>query len=836
MASGNVIVTKTVNRTTFETDKASYGRAVKQIRSLKREWEKASDAVTSPKKDPAKAYDKSAQQMRMVNKRLAETRMREQTRATNHAIAMAKKEARAKEAVAKVSSSRIRQHVKGMTAKNPGAAEMRKFYQQQEREAKKASRRGGAVGLSTPTRLNISRVNSLPLPKRTGFGTGMVGNPNSVYSPETIARQNAEMVRHHRMMSRQNDKRQTASARSKAQSASRAASIDDVISQQQIRLSSRYGRGYAGALGRNGGGAGIQDLNKQFRAGTMSVGQYRASIAALERQFRSAQGSAGSFSSTLKGIQGSLAGATAGYGAFAAGKSVLQQGQFFQGLDATMLMVSDSSEEAAKRIQFVRDQSYSLGLSLKEASQGYVQMSIAADGVISKQQNDDLFKAFSEYSTALQVDPVKYQRGITAIQQMMGKGQIMAEELKQQLAEGIPGSLQVFVKASQEAFNDTSIDVEKLMDMMQKGELKAAKVLPFVAKYYAEAARRGGALAKAQDSNRVAMQRLGQTWIDFQNKIFEGRFGEVMTKVFRDLATILSSNGELATNLGDFFGNMIEGAWDAVLNVHDAFVFLDRMMGYYMNELGIKGDTMKELFDWAGYVAGVLLFVGALTRVLKVLSKIAGLRGAIAGIRGALGGMPGGGAITTGGSGGSPGGPMGPNSGPRTPWGTATKGAAGATWIQRLLSGAKTAGKGALPFVKGAAKNPWVWAGLATEEYLSSDSVSASATARDNAMQPLRDATNPLARITGGDATPMMALLWNSLFGKSKPNPNIDPDALVSGAQGPSVQFPFPASAEQMKGHITLEIKAGDLKQYITAVVDENDRLNFNMLMQGGPN
>ena len=809
MASGgNVIITKTVNRTTFEVDKNSYNKAVKQIRQVGKEWEKSSEAITKPKKDPAKAYDKSAAQMRLVNKRLAETRMREEKRASDYSIALAKKEAKTKAAIAKVQNARIRQQVKQMTAATPGSSEMRKFYQAQERAAKRAAR--SMPARATPMGpMNITRMNSVQLAPRGGQGTGMVGNPNKPYSPEVVARQNAAMARGIRAQSKVKDRNDKIAARNAAASAAKAARIDDVMAQQRIRLSSKYGRTYAGTLGKDSAGNGIQDLNRQFKAGTLSSGQYRQSIQALERQFRSAQANAGGLGAALGDLRTQLVGAGAAYGVFTAGASILKQGQFFQGLDATMLMVSDSSEEAGKRIEFVKEQSYRLGLSLKEASQGYVQMSIAADGVISKQQNDDLFKSFSEYSTALQVDPVKYQRGITAIQQMMGKGQIMAEELKQQLAEGIPGSLQVFLKATQEAFGDVSIDIPKMMDMMQKGELKAAKIMPFVSKYYAEAARRGGALDKAMDSNRVAMQRLQQTWVNFQNAIFEGGFGEQMTRVFRDLATILSSNGELATNLGSFFGSVIEGFWDMVTEIRDDFVLLDRIVSFYAEKLGYQGDILKEVFDWAGYALGMSVFVGALYKIFGVLTKIAGLRGALAAVRGSMGGD----IITSGGSGGA-----GPNSGPqRGPWNKKS----GGFRMPRALPG------------------PWaVVAASMGLDWLTDEDNVAHGEEMKKAMEPARSTQSTLSQALGGDMGLLMKSAFYSLFGSNDaPSPNLDPATLAQTTVTGKNPFPYPlnAPAQKVEGNVTIEIKAGELKNMIRAVVDENNQFNFNMLIQGGP-
>jgi hypothetical protein len=43
--SGNVIITKTVNRTTFEVDRASYQRTVDRIKQVGKEWDKVSSKM-----------------------------------------------------------------------------------------------------------------------------------------------------------------------------------------------------------------------------------------------------------------------------------------------------------------------------------------------------------------------------------------------------------------------------------------------------------------------------------------------------------------------------------------------------------------------------------------------------------------------------------------------------------------------------------------------------------------------------------------------------------------------------------------------------------------------
>lgn len=420
MAGGNHIVTKTVNRTTFEVDKGSFQKTIRAIKSVKKEWEKAGAAAAQPKNNPAKAYNKAAAEMKLVNKRLQETRRNEDAKSTAHSIALARKELRAKEAMAKVSAARIRQTMKDMTGGNAEMAKMRKFYQQQEKEAAKAQRRVAkqAAGPSGP--LNIKRINSVQLPPRGGNGTGMVGNGNKIYSPATVARQNSQMAGSIRLESQVRDRAAKKAEQEQRRAAANQARTADVIAQQRIRLSSKYGGGYRQSLGRGANGDGIQDLNSKFRSGAISAGQYRQSIQSLERQFRSAQSSATSFGGVLDDLRSRLGGVTAAFGVFAAGKSVLENGQFFQGLDATMALVSDNAQQAGERLNFVREQSMRLGLPLKEAAQGFVQMSVSAGKALDAAGLQELFKGYSEYATALQVDPVKYQRGITAIQQMLG--------------------------------------------------------------------------------------------------------------------------------------------------------------------------------------------------------------------------------------------------------------------------------------------------------------------------------------------------------------------------------------------------------------------------------
>ncbi|URC22114.1 tape measure protein [Serratia phage vB_SmaM-ChuuTotoro] len=800
--AGNVVVTTTRNDVVFNVDKKSFNDAKAQIKKLKKEWEGVGQRATgrgAARDNPTQQLLTASKRMEMVNKRLAETRKREETKASQHRIALAKKEARATEAIQKQSAARIRQKMNSMTAKNPETAKMRKYYQQMERDAKKNARAAGSnANWTSPAKAGrLERLNAL-LASRSAAASG-AANRGMAAGPEAIERARQNMLpvpfppnagpqrprgpkaapNTGPQLPRPSPKNINPEANNRARLEARAS---DAIATNAIRLRSKYGAGYETKLGTGAGTGGIGKLNAELKAGKISVSQYRAHLGSLEAQLRSNQRAALSFGDALKDVRSSLVGVGAAYGVFNAGKSVLKQGQFFQGLNATMLMTSDSPEEAAQREKFIKDQAYRLGLDLPKASEGYTQMSISGQGQITKQQTNDLFTGYSEYATALQVDPVKYQRGITAIGQMLGKGQIMAEELKQQLAEGIPGSLQVFVKASQEAFNDTSIDVEKLMDKMQKGELKAAKVLPFVAKYYAEAARKGGALNKALEGNRVAMQRMNQTWINFQNDIFQGGFGEQMTKIFNDLAKVLSENGELAKNMGKFFGKMIEGAWNMVTYVHDAFVLFSRILDHYIEEWGVKGETMDKIFDWGAYILGIVIFTSFVAKLFGWLTKIAGLAGALGAVKDAV--------TTMGKGGGAAGG------------GKGVKGGKGfSVGLPAWIAAASLAGQ-----------------------------VSEAQSDMPAFLQKVQDNNNRPTMWT--DITDW----WGDLQGKKEDRRAEYLRAAGLDQVGYQASNPFPSKlpTQQVEGDVTIKIDAGELQKYVKAVVDEQNGFNFNLLTGGG--
>ena len=209
--------------------------------------------------------------------------------------------------------------------------------------------------------------------------------------------------------------------RNQRNEANRAARAQETISAGNIRRTSMFGGAGNAAMGQQ-----VASLNAQLKSGAISLQVYRQSIAALERDFKRASAGGRDLLGTLREVRSAFIALTAANLAFTGGAAVMRTGQMFEGVNAAMSMTSDSSSETASKVQFIRDEAYRLGLDLKTAAQGFVQMSVAGKEVMNGGQVQELFTGFSEYATALGVDQFRYEKGILAIGQMLNKQQIMA--------------------------------------------------------------------------------------------------------------------------------------------------------------------------------------------------------------------------------------------------------------------------------------------------------------------------------------------------------------------------------------------------------------------------
>lgn len=205
--------------------------------------------------------------------------------------------------------------------------------------------------------------------------------------------------------------------------------------------------------------------------------------------------------------------------------------------------------------------------------------------------------------------------------------------MNQQLAERLPGSVQIFVEALQKLRKNTKLTETDLYAEMKAGKLLAKDILPLVGEAMSDAARRGGALDMMLKGNGVAMRRLATTWQNAQNIIFQSGFGDALTDLFNNLAENINNNSPVFRGIGEFFTGIVNFAKDMANGINDFFILSDAIITHFATKWGVD---LKGVLEWGGYVSGFVAVSGALLTTFRILSWITGLRGSLEAIAGAM--------------------------------------------------------------------------------------------------------------------------------------------------------------------------------------------------------
>lgn len=152
----------------------------------------------------------------------------------------------------------------------------------------------------------------------------------------------------------------------------------------------------------------------------------------------------------------------------------------FESLNRTFLALTGSSAKAQAELKYVGEVAQRLGVDLKAAEQAYAGLMATTRGTaIEGTQTKQIFEAFAQTASVRGLSTDEQGRMFAAIQQMLGKGKVSAEEVRGQLGEIAALDFQGTLARSM------GIGVAQLDEAMSSGSLQAADVLPKVAAQYA---------------------------------------------------------------------------------------------------------------------------------------------------------------------------------------------------------------------------------------------------------------------------------------------------------------------------------------------------------------
>lgn len=199
-------------------------------------------------------------------------------------------------------------------------------------------------------------------------------------------------------------------------------------------------------------------------------------LQAFDRTMGNHQRNVGNYRSALSGVKGELAGLATTFlsasAAIAAIGSAFNQSLKSDAVRTSLEFTFGSVDLADAKLEQLLDTSNRLGVNYNALTTSYKSFTGAV--VASNfdfQEGERIFNSVAGASSRLKLSSEDTEGALRALQQMISKGNVQAEELRGQLGERIPGAFSIAARAM-------GVTETQLNKMLQKGEVLAAELLP----------------------------------------------------------------------------------------------------------------------------------------------------------------------------------------------------------------------------------------------------------------------------------------------------------------------------------------------------------------------
>lgn len=275
----------------------------------------------------------------------------------------------------------------------------------------------------------------------------------------------------------------------------------------------------------------------------------------------------------------------------------------------TLLAAYGNATEAGEAFEFVKEQAKALGIDLIVATKGFSRISIAAKNMgLSVAEAQTIFKSAAEASTAFGLSTDDTQGVMRAFDQIMSKGVVSMEELRQQLGDRLTGAFYI----AAEAMGYTSAEFNKLVS---SGGLASKDFMVPFAEKLRSAAREGNALAEGLKTSTKAMQRFGTSFKLNVLEAFDAGAEKGLSDFFNSLSALTEDAAPAFRILGKVVGTLLSVLGTVLQAIYQVFRPLAMLVDLFFslnNSLDNANSKTKG-------------FVSSMSSLEYVLRTIAGL-------------------------------------------------------------------------------------------------------------------------------------------------------------------------------------------------------------------
>ena len=243
------------------------------------------------------------------------------------------------------------------------------------------------------------------------------------------------------------------------------------------------------------------NASKVFGRVARSSTKAQKKVFGVNSAFKTTDNTVGKLSGSVKALTTGLVG-LAGVSALAGlVKESIAVKIEFDKIRNTLKAVTGSSKGAGKELGFLTAEAERLGLELVPLANSYSRLAASSRLLgISTKESREIFTSFSEAIAGFGLGKQDSIGVFTAIEQILSKGKVSSEELRQQLGERLPGAMQLAAKSM-------GVTTSELDKMLKAGQVLSKDfILPFaraVRQEFGGAAVEGAKLLNAQFNRSI---------------------------------------------------------------------------------------------------------------------------------------------------------------------------------------------------------------------------------------------------------------------------------------------------------------------------------------------
>lgn len=283
-------------------------------------------------------------------------------------------------------------------------------------------------------------------------------------------------------------------------------------------------------------------------------------LAAAYRQLYGDSRKALSIQQRLRGEVLSLVAAYGGlYGVINLLGQVVSAYQTLEAATARLNVANDGDfAKTAEDMDFLRRTADRLGVDLGTLAQEYSKFSVATIGTnLEGAKTRKIFLSVAEAARVNRSSNEELSGVFVALTQIVSKGAVQMEELRQQLGDRLPGALQIMA-------DGLGVTTAELIKLLEAGEVTSEALVPFAEELDK---RFGPGLGEALAGTTVALGRLQNAAFQALVQFGNGGFIDSFTKLANDLTELLQSAD---------FETFINSISAGVATLVDALAFLVR--------------------------------------------------------------------------------------------------------------------------------------------------------------------------------------------------------------------------------------------------------------------